>query len=111
MYITTGEVTKRGAAVSLMILIAFKDSSPLSEKILRLYKHIYDCFPSEQYHHSYSIMSIANNTFSLLSREDSPLFDHIQRAYQKFIDDNIAESTEMQSGKVLPYQFIDIVPY
>lgn len=62
-----------------MILISFPDASPISEKILRLFKHVHDDFlPSEQMHHSYSIASTAKTAFALLSKEEPTLYSHVQ---------------------------------
>jgi len=97
VYILTGEVTKRGAAVALMILITFPDASPVSEKILKLFKHVHEeCLPSEQMHHSYSILSTAKSTFSILLKEEPILHAHIQ----KLFDHSLAMTSEtpLESG-------------
>lgn len=77
-----GEVTKRRAAIALMILIVFPDASPISEKILRLFQHIHkECFPSEQMHHTFSIVSTSKSAFLLLSKEDPALHAHILKVF------------------------------
>ena len=62
-----------------MILIVFPDASPISEKVLRLFQHVHnECLPSEQMHHSYSIISTAKSTFAMLLKEEPVLSAHIE---------------------------------
>jgi hypothetical protein len=94
-----GEVTKRGAAIALMILIVFPDASPISEKLLRLFRHIRkECLPSEQMHHSYSIISTSKSAFSLLSKEEPALYAHIQKVFEQPTDVVSDDTFQMQSN-------------
>ena len=78
-----------------MILIVFPDASPISEKILRLFQHIHnECFPSEQMHHSFSIVSTSKRAFSLLSKEEPKLYAHIQKVFEQSAGSGVVSSSD-----------------
>ena len=78
-YVMTGSISPRCVSMSLLLMRIFPEDSPVSEKILRLYKRMNtEILPSEQLHRAYSLSNIAIKVFDIVFNKDQLLYNHIQ---------------------------------
>jgi len=78
-YILTGVFSERTVAISILLLRALPNDSPVSEKILRIFRRIItECLPSEQLHKGFSIANVAKDAWKRLLIEDPELHNFLQ---------------------------------
>lgn len=79
-YLLTNTVTQRSVNIALLLMRIFPEDSPVSEKILRIFRRItQEVLPSEQLHREYSVGSVAMRTFDLLFERDREFYDHFMQ--------------------------------
>ena len=78
-YILNDDMSNRSINVAIMLLRAFPQEPPTSEKMLRMYQRILtECMPSEQLHKDYSLASVAHVAWGLLLQRDPSLLHFLQ---------------------------------
>merc|ERR1711871_1664010 len=78
-YILNDDINNRPINVAIMLLRAFPNEPPTSEKMLRIYQRILtECLPSEQLHKDYSLASVAHTAWGLLLQRDPSLLHFLQ---------------------------------
>ena len=78
-YILNGTLNDRITMTCVMLMYAFPNEPPTSEKMLRLMKRIIgECLPSEHLNKNYSLASTADAVWVLLQQNDRELYDHLQ---------------------------------
>jgi hypothetical protein len=69
----------RSVLICVLLTWAFPTEPPTSEKMLRIYQRItYECLPSEQLHHEFSLATVAHNAWALLLERDPELARFLQ---------------------------------
>jgi len=78
-YVLNGTLTHRSVAIAALIMKTYPEESPISEKVLRIYKRINeDCLPSEHFQRRYSVAKIAQKVWESLMADDFELYQHLQ---------------------------------
>ena len=79
VYILNEDFSNRILNICILLLWAFPNEQPTSEKILRMYQRIIlECMPSEQIHKDYSLASVAHKSWALLLDRDRELLHFLQ---------------------------------
>jgi hypothetical protein len=95
-YILNGTLNDRITMTCIMLMYAFPNEPPISEKMLRLMKRIVgECLPSEHLNKNYSLASTSSDAWILLQQKDRELYDHLQ-------DNEISIDNEFTSKSETP---------
>ena len=74
--------------IALLLLRVFHDTSPVSEKILRMYsKAVEDFLPSEHPNNKYSMIYTNNLVWNILKDEDEELFGHLKEHLKQYVSE------------------------
>lgn len=100
-FVSTGSMSPRIVAIATLLMSVFTNESPVSEKILRIYRRILnEILPSEQLHRDYSTANISIKAWNLLFQRDPELYHHLQKHALEydFVSLHVDEGSTLNSG-------------